>query len=200
VDLDQFQEKNSGRNIKTELNIKEDSKIILSVGELNKNKNQKVIIEALSKINDKNLHYLIAGNGPLETKLKKQTAKLRLNDNVHFLGYRRDLIDIFERTNVFVLPSYREGLGVAALEAMAYGIPIVTSNRHGINDYSIDGKTGFKFDPNDSDGFACGIKKIIDDEKLSATMSEYNKEKFNEFSLKNSLTELKKIYEPLLEN
>ncbi|MBO5199769.1 MAG: glycosyltransferase family 4 protein [Clostridia bacterium] len=197
VNLTQFNEK--GRcNLKEELGIPNDASIVLSVGELNKNKNHKAGIKALSLMRDQTVHYCIAGNGPLLDELKAFALECGVEHRVHFLGYRRDLPSIFKETNVFLLPSYREGLGMAAIEAMACGLPLVSSNRHGINDYSIEGVTGFKCHPDNYTFFAKSIDTIIENKKLSKKFSENCKEIAKQFSLQESLNQILQIYKEIL--
>ena len=198
VNLDQFINAQTDGDIRDELGLNPLSKIVLSVGELNENKNHQSIIRALKKLEDKNVHYVIAGNGPKKEVLEKLVSDLDLNGNVHFLGYRRDLPHVFKSANVFALPSYREGLGLAAIEAMYFGLPIVTSNRHGINDYSIPEVTGYNCPPNDYEGFANAIKLLLSDDEKSAKMGEYNKTFAQEFSLSASLARMSEIYGELL--
>ena len=77
---------------------------------------------------------------------------------------------------------------------MACGLPIVTSNRHGINDYSIPEVTGYKCHPNDYDGFANAIKTLLLDDEKRSKMGEHNKTFAQEFSLSASLARMKEIY------
>lgn len=199
VNLKQFIGEQDKKDVREELGLDKNSKIVLSVGELNDNKNHKVVIRAMAELNDKNVHYLIAGNGPNKQILSDLAVKLGVQDNVHFLGYRRDLPHVYQSADVFVLPSFREGLGLAAIEAMHFGLPIITSNRHGINDYSISGVTGYKYSPNDYKGFAEGIKDLLANDELRLKMGEYNKTFSNEFSLETSINRMKEIYGELLE-
>ena len=198
VNLSQFINANTDGDIREELGLSSQTKIVLSVGELNENKNHQAIIRAIAKLNDKNVHYVIAGNGPKKEELEQLTVQLGIKDNVHFLGYRRDLPHVYKSADVFALPYYREGLGLAAIEAMYFGLPIVTSNRHGINDYSIPEVTGFKCNPTNYEGFKEVIKKLLLDDQMRKKMGEYNKEFSQEFSLETSMARMKEIYGELL--
>ena len=198
VNLKQFSNEQTV-NLKLEHGLSDDCRTVLSVGELNENKNQKVIIRALAYANDNNIHYFLAGNGPLREELESLSKKLCVDKQVHFLGYRRDLISIYNAVDLFVLPSYREGLGMASIEAMSFGLPIITSNKHGINDYSVDGVSGFKFDPDDYKGFASGIKKVLYDDALRLKMGENNKITAQKFSLESSINKMSEIYNDLLD-
>ena len=185
-------------DLRKELGLEEDTPIVLSVGELNKNKNHKVVIKAMSEVKDKRVHYCIAGNGPLLEELKNLSKEFKVEQRVHFLGYRRDIAGILKDVDVFVLPSYREGLGMAAIEAMSCGLPLISSNRHGINDYSIENETGFKHNPDDYKGFAESIDKIIADKNLKNKLGENCKQVAQQFSLESSLNEMKNIYSEIL--
>lgn len=198
LDLSQFMNFDNHDDLRAEFNLPKKSKIVISVGELNKNKNQQVIIRALAHLNDSNIHYFLAGNGPLKDELTQLTEQLGIKDNVHFLGYRRDIPSLLQNADVYAFPSLREGLGMASIEAMSTGLPLVTSNRHGINDYSENGKTGFKYNPDDYKGFADGIKKIVYDDEMKNKMGKYNVEVSKRFTVESSIKELGRIYQEIL--
>ena len=157
---------------KDELNIKPDQVVVLSVGELNENKNHSVILNALSQVHNIDFVYLICGTGPFLSKLINLSKKLKITHKVKFLGYRKDVYEIYKIADVFCFPSKREGLGMAALEAMACGVPIISSNVQGICDYSINGVTGFQYSPKDVAGFANGIQEIIENKSLRNRMKK----------------------------
>ncbi len=198
VNLDQFINNEQICNLREEYGLSKDTKIIISVGELNNNKNHSVIIRALAHLGDKNVHYFLVGNGPLREELESLAASLGVQSNVHFLGYRRDVPALMKNADAFVFPSLREGLGMASIEAMATGVPIITSDRHGINDYSISGKTGFKYHPTDHVGFAEGISKIVYDADMKKRMGEYNIEVSKNFTVEASMNCLAEIYLEIL--
>ena len=163
VDLSRFEGIQVDRAAKRrEIGVPEDALLLLSVGELNSNKNHQVIVRALAKVNDPNVHYAIAGMGSKQEALLALADEQGVAERVHLLGYRKDVPELNCSADVFCFPSYREGLGLAAIEAMACGLPIVTSNVHGINDYSIEGVTGYKCAPDDAEGFAEAIGKLKD--------------------------------------
>lgn len=148
------------QEIRSELGIPQSAFVIMSTGELNDNKNHAVVIRAIALLKDPDIHYIIAGQGENKEKLRKFIAQLNVGSNVHLLGFRSDISDLLHSADCFAFPSKREGLGLAAIEAMASGLPLLTSNNGGINDYSVDGETGFKFDADDVDGFVRGIEKL----------------------------------------
>lgn len=99
---------------RNEIGILPDDFMILSVGELNQNKNHKKVVEALSMIKDCNCHYFIAGQGILEQELKEEGRRYGIH--LHLLGYRDDIPELLNCADLFVLPSIREGLNVSLME------------------------------------------------------------------------------------
>ena len=131
-----------------ELGLTEDNIVLLSVGELNKNKNHSIVIKALAKINNPNIYYLICGQGNLEEELLDLIKKLNLEKNVKLLGFRKDIYEIYKISDTFIFPSKREGLSVALMEAICCNLPIVCSNIRGNNDLIENGKNGFLVENN----------------------------------------------------
>lgn len=157
-----------------ELNIDKTSFVLVSVGEINANKNQEVIIRALSQLKNKNIIYLVCGTGNKLEELQQLTVELELQKNVLFLGYRQDVSDILQASDVFVFPSKREGLGMAAIEAMGSGLPLLCSNVHGINDYTSNYYNCLKFSPDDVEGFSFGINYLHNHKELRERMGKRN--------------------------
>lgn len=197
IDIDRYVNTDFDKiKVRHSIGVPEDACMLLSVGELNDNKNHHIIIKAMARLNEvNNLHYVLAGSGPNEESLKDFVKALGLDSRVHILGYRQDIPELNNAADVFCFPSRREGLGLAALEAMASGIPIITSNVHGINDYSIDGVTGFKCAPDDVNGFADAIEKMACNEGLRAKMSVNVKQMVERYSINHSMAAMKRIYD-----
>lgn len=180
-----------------DLGVPEDAIMLLSVGELNKNKNHEIIIEAISKINDSTIYYCIAGQGELESYLTSKIKSLKLEERVKLLGFRKDVGQLYHTADIFCFPSLREGLGLAAIEAMACGLPLITSNIHGINDYSENDKTGFKCQRENINEITNAITILIESKEKRQKISIYNKEKANDFSIRIVKQRMKNLYELL---
>lgn len=183
-----YEEKRKRRGEFCKINkIPEDALILLSVGEININKNHRIIIEALRQIKiqypKSNIHYCIAGKGNLSNDLEKLAEEYGLQEYTHFLGYREDVSVLYGIADIFAFPSKREGLGIAAIEAMASGLPLLTSNVHGINDYSVDGVTGYKCNPHDAAGFAKAILRLNRSRKKMFEIGLYNQQISKKFSV-----------------
>lgn len=141
--------------------IKNEDFVIMSTGELNANKNHEVIIRAIAEPHNPHVKYIIAGKGVREEYLQNLIDELNLHSQVKLLGFRTDIPELLHLSDCFAFPSRREGLGLSAIEAMAAGLPLLTSNIGGINSYSENGVTGYKYDPDDVEGFAEGIRKLM---------------------------------------
>lgn len=183
---------------KKSIGIPEDCVMLLSVGEMIERKNHEVIIRALGKLQNKNIYYVICGKGPLKEHLETLAKELGLSENVVFLGFRRDIPELCHTADISAFPSRIEGLGLAGIEAMAAGVPLVSSNVHGILDYVIDGKTGYACDPEDVDGFANAIRKLATDKELRESMREDCLKAVEPFELHNALRVMWDIYDEIL--
>ena len=187
VDTKKFQLENFDKNRKRkELGIKEDDFFVLSVGELNQNKNQEVIVRAIAKFNNPKIHYFIAGKGDKAGYLQELAKQLGVN--LLLLGYRTDIVELLNTADVYAFPSYREGLSVALMEAMSASLPCVVCKIRGNVDLIEDGKGGYLCDPNSVDEFAVGI------EKVNESMGSYNREVMKSFDVKDVIEKTKKIY------
>lgn len=113
------------------LGLREEDIMLLSVGELNVQKNHKAVIKAVSKTKDMRLHYFIAGIGMLQSELFEFAKKLGMEKNVHFLGYRTDILELCKAADLYIFPSLREGLPVALMEAAACKAPVICSRIRG---------------------------------------------------------------------
>ena len=139
-----------------ELGIPKDAFLLLSVGELNENKNHQVVIRAIAKLNNPDIHYMIAGQGDKKEKLESLAKEL--NVNLHLLGYRDDVAELYKIADVDVFPSIREGLGLAAVEGMASGLPLICADNRGTRSYAIDGVNALVC--NSVDDYAKAIDKM----------------------------------------
>lgn len=197
VDLTGFQNLTVDKAAKRrELRIPEDATLLLSVGEVNQNKNHQVIVRAMAQLRRDDLHYMIAGVGPMSDELRRLAEELGIPDRLHLLGYRKDVPELCRTADIFCFPSCREGLGLAAIEGMACGLPLITSDKHGINDYSTEGVTGYKRDPADVDGFAQAIALLADDSALRESMGKGNIERAKKYDVNRINQLMKDVYAP----
>lgn len=177
-----------------ELGIPADATMLLSVGELNKNKNHEVIIKALKNIDTTNIYYCIAGKGELEGYLKELVISLGLEERVRFLGFRKDVKDIYKVSDIFCFPSHREGLSVALMEAMATGLPVICSKIRGNVDLVKQNDGGKLCAPESIQNFSEAIRDLVDNKNKLIEMGRYNQEIVRELDIKNIKGRMSKIY------
>ncbi len=183
---------------KREIGVPGDCVLILSIGEMIERKNHEVIVRALAEVQNPNVYYAICGKGPLREHLEQLANELGVGDRVKFLGFRKDIPELCNTADISAFPSRIEGLGLAGIEAMAAGVPLVSSNVHGILDYVIDGKTGYALNPEDVDGFAKAISKLADDENLRNDMAANCWNAVAPFEIDNALRVMWGIYDEIL--
>lgn len=182
--------------LRKEYGIPADAFLILSIGELSDRKNQGVIIEAIGKLKRNDIYYLICGTGENENKYRQLCIDNDVQDKVIFAGQvdHDKVMDLCHVCDIGALPSTIEGLGLAGIETMSAGKPMIGSNVHGIKDYIINGYTGYGFDSNDVNGFAKAIAKLADNKSLYKKMAENAALKANEFDITKSEELMKRNY------
>lgn len=180
--------------IRQELGLEEGDTLLFSVGELSKRKNHQAVIRAMHDLGRTDVHYVIAGVGGLEKKLRALAGKLGLADRVHLLGYRRDIYSLLKACDIFCFPSYREGLPVAVMEAMACGVPMVASEIRGNTDLIEVNKGGFLCRPNDHFTMAKCIGTLLEQKDLTQSFVQYNLEKIRGYDRQVVAQKLRKVY------
>lgn len=197
IDIAKFSNKTVDKSTKRkELGVPEDAVLLLSVGELIPRKNHETCIRAIA---DKDVYYIIAGDGVLHDHLQGVIDELDINNRVRLLGYRKDVKELYEIADIFVFPSFQEGLPVAVMEAMASGTPIVASGIRGNVDLIEDNSNGFLCDPNKEAEFADKIQALMNDPYLNKTFQTNSLTKIQEYDINNVKDQLASIYKECLE-
>ena len=137
---------------------------------------------------------MVCGVGPNKDMLLKIAADAGLSDKVILAGYRSDIPDILLASDLFVFPSFHEGMPVSALEAMACGLPLLCSKIRGNVDIVKNGDNGYLFDPSDYQTLAEKIELLMGDMELRLNMGSINKVIVNRYSLTAVKQELICLY------
>jgi glycosyltransferase involved in cell wall biosynthesis len=165
---------------------------ICSVGELNSNKNHITIIKTFIKYPElKKYKYFIAGQGKYYDTFNSLIKKYKLK-NIQLYGFQSNIDTFLNQCTLLIHPSKREGLSVAPLEAMAKGIPIITSNIRGLNDYNDNMKTGLYLTKS-LKSIKDSIEKIFSNKDLYYYLSYNSRNKANLYSVNNVILKLEKI-------
>lgn len=151
-----------------ELEVPQNAFHIVTVAEINENKNQTVVINAIASINRDDIYYTLCGKGNYEKELLELIKEKNLEGRVRLLGYRTDIPEVLQTADCFAFPSIREGLGIAAVEALACSVPLIAADNRGTREYLRD----------DFNGIVCNAKSVSDfREAILEMMTNENKRK-----------------------
>lgn len=169
----------------------------ISVGELNKNKNHQIILKTLSTMKHFSWTYTLLGEGKLMMKLQKLSSQLKIEDRVFFLGQVNNVVEELNTSDIFIMPSLREGLPVSMMEAMMSPCLIIGSNIRGIRDLIVDNKGGYLFNPRKIEDLINVINKAINEQNVWSLMKRENFAEIRKFSKSYIVDEIKTIYQNL---
>lgn len=197
IDVEKFHGTVVDRSAKrAELGIPEDAFVLISVGELNANKNHQVIIRAVAQLHDPTVHYLIAGMGPKKAELEALAESLGISGQIHLAGYRNDVAELYKTADVDVFPSIREGLGLASIEGMAAGLPLICSDNRGTREYTdICRKDGFCGICTSVEEYVAAIRCLQTDRAIYAQLCQEGYHAAKRFSVVEVNRKMMKLYE-----
>lgn len=196
VDLKKFRPADGDRDeIRKEFGIAEDDIVLLSVGELIKRKNHKVVIQALQKVENKKVIYCICGQGPLKNELQQLAERCHVADRVYFMGFRNDIANMCVMSDVFLFPSLQEGLSMALMEAMACGLPVICSDIRGNNELVIENASGYRVTANNVVEFSQKIISLTENKRRCQQCGEYNRNFVKNFGIDKVNEKMERIYE-----
>lgn len=195
IDIEKLKQRENRREeLRAELGLHEEDFVLLSVGEVNRNKNHRIVIEAVAQLKEQNICYIICGEGPLIEENRMLAEKLNIAERVIFTGFRSDVRDFYKAADLFVFPSFREGLSVALMEAMACGLPVICSNIRGNIDLIENGMSGSVVN-HDSNAFSRAIQKAMDKPEMYEMYANAAYERVAECDLKYVKEMYREIYE-----
>ncbi|MES2799545.1 MAG: N-acetyl-alpha-D-glucosaminyl L-malate synthase BshA [Bacteroidota bacterium] len=143
-------------------------------------------------------HLMLVGDGPERQLIERLCRELNIIEDVTFLGKVRDPEHVLELADIFILPSETESFGLAALEAMAVGVPVISSNTGGIPEVNIHGVTGFLSNVGDIEDMAKNALKLVETPEILAQFKKNAVERSKDFALEKILPMYENLYESLL--
>lgn len=147
-------------------------KRIISVGNLYPIKGHRYLLEAVARIkNDTPLKCLVVGDGPERPALQRKAAELGLEGTVEFLGLREDIPSLLNHADLFAFPSLWDGMGIAVLEAMALGVPVIAFEAGGVPEMVRDGETGLLVPAGNVSALSEGIRRLLRDRPFAQAMA-----------------------------
>jgi len=171
---------------------------LIAVGRLVPLKGFDVLVRAVSELVNQgldNLLVLIVGEGVERSRLERLIQDLRIGSYVKFLGLRHDVMDLMKACDLFVLPSRYEGLSIAMIEAMACGLPIISSDVRGLRDYIKDEQNGLLFPVDDYKALAKSILRLANDKSLKERLSHGARKSFEkEYDMRKNIRSIDMLF------
>jgi len=185
--------------LRKSLGLKENDFVLIFPAELNRNKNQILLINAMEKLVEQypDIQLLLPGKDSYNGRYQAIVQAKQLEHNVHFLGHRKDIPELLQITNLVVSSSLREGLPVNIMEACYTGLPIISTNSRGNRDIVRNNVNGFLVDPKDDKEFAERITELINDKELYKKFAKNNKIEAKKYLLDGILGNAIDIYQVL---
>lgn len=186
---------------RTSFGLSENDIVAITVASLTRNKGHRVLIDAIRTISPKynDLQLLIVGDGPLRDNLSAYAKELQLSSKIVFTGQRNDVDLLLKLADIFILPSMeREGLGIALIEAMAAGLPVIGTRLGGIPEVIEENVNGLLLAPGNSEELAAAIEKLIADPAIREKMGRMGRKIYEEkFTAEKMVTNIESLYDEL---
>ena len=182
---------------KLNIKIEEDEIIIGTIAELHKNKGYIYLLEAAKILNLKRVKFQmhLLGGGELHAELSQYIIRNKLDEVVFMHGFTREASSYLKAFDLFILPSIKEGLPYAVLEAGLAESPVISTNVGGIPEIITDGETGLLVNPKDSSAIAAAIEKLKNDAGLRTTLAQnLNKKIRSEYGIEEMLRKIEALY------
>lgn len=170
-------------------------RIISHVSNFRKVKRVEDVLYAFRKIlNETRAKLIMVGDGPERSNAEELARELKICDHTRFLGKQEAVSEILSISDIFMIPSANESFGLAALEAMACRVPVISSNIGGLPELNIDGKTGYLCDVGDVEAMAQHAIRLIEDPELLKEMKVNAYHRAEDFDINRILPVYEKYY------
>ncbi len=185
---------------KRSLMANKDERIITHISNFRKVKNIPNIIKIFYLVQQKvKAKLMMVGDGPEKEKAEKLCEELGITDKVIFFGNSNEINQILNYSDLFLLPSQTESFGLAALEAMACKVPVISSNSGGLPEVNIQGVSGYLSDVDNVEEMAENALKILSDDSILNQFKEQALEVAKQFSIDKIVPQYEKLYQEALE-
>lgn len=183
------------RGLRRRLGIGDEAVIIAAVGSLIERKGMDLLIKALAILNDRNVHLVIAGDGPERDALVVLASSLGLTSQVHILGYCADIAPLYAAADIATLGSRSEAFGLALAEAGYFSLPVVSHRVTGIGEVVIDGTTGILVPVGNTQALAQAFRRLIANADERRRMSKAAREHvLAHFSVGRMVADFERLY------
>ncbi len=198
IDIARFYQPDARDTTRAGLGLAPDAFVMTYTGRLIGGKGIEDLLRATARLapDHPQARALIVGEGELDAPLKQLAADLSVTDRVVFSGFRRDIPAVLAASDVFVLPSFSEGLPLSLLEAMAAHKPVVASHVGGIPEVVTDGETGLLVAPGDVPGLTAALASLMDDPARRERIGSQGRQHVQDhFSVARMVEQYQTLYE-----
>lgn len=197
IDLDRFKKSNKGHFKKAI--CPEGEKVVVHVSNFREVKRVPEVISVFDRIlkNDIKAKLLLVGDGPDRQRAERRCRELNICDQVRFLGKQEQVEEVLSIADLFLIPSGSETFGLAALEAMSCGVPVISSNIGGLPEVNIHGETGYLCDLDDVECMASYAVDILKDETHHKELSKKARKRAEHFEMSKVVTQYENYYKEI---
>lgn len=176
-----------------------DERILVHTSNFRKVKRTTDVIRIFKQVKDRvPSKLLMVGDGPERTAAEQLSRELGVADDIRFLGKQDAIEEILSVSDLFLIPSGSESFGLAALEAMACKVPVISSNTGGLPELNVEGKTGFLSDVGDVDAMAANAIYILEDNDRLEQFKDAALERAKDFQLANIMPLYEQYYQEVI--
>lgn len=188
------------QQIRQRWGIPQDALLLASIGRLDEQKGNKYLIQAAAKLIKEipNTYFLIVGDGPLMDDLKKQSEDQGTSHNIIFTGYLDEIPQVQSAIDVQVFPSLWEGTTLTIFEAMAIGVPVVSTDADGLAEIVKDGENALVVKPGDAEALFQAMRKICQDDNLRQQLAKASYAGRTQYDIQNTVNQLQDLYRELI--
>jgi N-acetyl-alpha-D-glucosaminyl L-malate synthase BshA len=194
IDLERFQK--SDKNHFRKAICSDDEKIMVHISNFRKVKRVPEVVKVFHQVLEKGIKakLLMVGDGPDRTETEKMARKLGICQHVRFLGKQEKIEEVLSVSDLFVMPSGSETFGLAALEAMSCGVPVISSNIGGLPELNIHGKTGFLCEVDDVDAMSEYAIQLLSNDEMREEFSRNARARAEEFNIDKIILDYENYY------
>jgi len=201
IDLNRYTPADGGGTLRSELSLPDATVLVGTVAILRVKKGHADLLRAAKTVLQSfpDTHFVIAGDGPQTENLQRLIVELGMEARVHMLGLRRDVMNVLQSLDLFVLPTHQEALGTAFIEAGAMGLPVVATDVDGVPEVVVDGETGVLVPPRDPAALAVAISGFLENPARRRDFGDNARRRVgSEFSREVMARRMQNLYASLL--